>query len=51
MKKTDLLRNYMLEYSATDEDKKAFHLKYWVPIELVQQDQAIFEQLFASFLE
>lgn len=50
MKQTDLLRNYILEYSTTDEDKAQFHLKYWVPIELVQQDQDKFEQDFISYL-
>ena len=50
MKKTDLLRNYLLEYSNTDEEKMQFHLKYWVPIELVQQDQDVFEQNFAQYL-
>ena len=50
MKKTDMLRNYILEFSSTDEEKAQFHLKYWVPIELAQQDQDIFEQDFVSYL-
>ena len=50
MKKTDMLRNYILEFSSTDEEKAQFHLKYWVPIELAQQDQDKFEQDFVSYL-
>ena len=50
MKKTDMLRNYILEFSSTDEEKAKFHLKYWVPIELAQQDQDKFEQDFVSYL-
>ena len=51
MKKIDFVRNYILDYFETDEEKFDALKKYWIPLEeAVHDDMDKLEKMFQNFL-
>ena len=50
MKTIDLIRNFMLDFYPTDEEKMEFYQKYWVPLEKIKNDQILLEEQTVKFI-
>ena len=47
----DRVRTHLLDFFKTFEEKQDFHLNYWVPLELKQQNQNQFEKDLENYFE
>ena len=50
MKAIDLIRNFMLDFYPTEEEKMDFYQKQWVPLERIKNNQIQLEESTIKFI-